>query len=264
MRGSTRSVVWGVAGTIAAAALMVAGCGTRGDDRLAVIGAPPSTSSVAPIPPSTTAQAVDDPEGGEHPAQFAANDQGVVLPDGEFTPGAVFDDVRSDDVCDIHYSQSVRQPRFNDKVEAFARYGISIHDRDVYVVDHLVPVVLGGTNALENLWPQPNDGAASAAAKNVLEQELHAMVCGGDLTLEEAQHAVSADWWRAYETYVGPMDVSPVTEPEPATSSTDSTSVANGSPCAEEGAIGYTEPKRVPLRCIADEFGRLTWQKRYS
>lgn len=263
MSGSTRSIRLSVAGTITAAALLV-GCGTEGDGGIEAIGAPPSISTVEPLPPSTTAPAVDDQEGGAHPGQFMANDLGVVLPDAEVTPGAVFDDVESDDICDIHYTQSVRQPRFNDKVEAFARYGISIHDRDVYEVDHLVPVGLGGTNALENLWPQPNDGATGAPAKNQLEQELRTRVCGGDLTLKEAQTAISADWWQAYESYVGPIDVSPATEPEPVTSSTEGSSVANGTSCSDEGAIGYTEPKRVPLRCVADEFGRLTWQKRYS
>ncbi len=246
-----------------AAAVLLVGCGD-GTESGELIGAPPSSSGVVPIPPPTVREA-DESDSDTPRARYTENELGVVLPDTEVTPGAVFDDVGPDDVCDARYPESVRKPRADDKLEVFARYGISIRDRGNYRIDHLIPVALGGTNALENLWPQPIDGLGGPPAKDALELALHALVCDGDLTLQEAQTVVAADWWQAYESYVGPVDLSPTTAPEQTTtSSTEGSGVTTGARCTEEGAIGYTEFEEVPLRCIADQFGELSWQKRYS
>jgi Protein of unknown function (DUF3761) len=36
-----------------------------------------------------------------------------------------------------------------------------------------------------------------------VENKLHALVCGGTITLVTAQRAIASNWWIAYQTYVG-------------------------------------------------------------
>jgi hypothetical protein len=40
--------------------------------------------------------------------------------------------------------------------------------------------------------------------KDRLEDRLHALVCAGKMSLEEAQHAIGDDWIAAYQRYVSP------------------------------------------------------------
>ena len=58
-------------------------------------------------------------------------------------------------------------------------------------IDHLVPLELGGSNDLANLWPQPINEARN---KDRVEGFLHRNVCNGQITLEEAQRLVKT-WW---------------------------------------------------------------------
>ena len=82
---------------------------------------------------------------------------------------------------------------------AFAEYGITQAQRHLYRIDHLVPLVLDGSSAAENLWPQP---AAGVRAKTRTGSALHALVCAGSMTLAQAQHLIEQDWVAAYRRYV--------------------------------------------------------------
>jgi hypothetical protein len=178
--------------------------------------------------------------------------------------GTSFDDVTAQDICRPSYTQGIRQPRFNDKVEAFANYGISIHDRDVYAVDHLIPIALGGSNTIANLWPQPYDDVAGANQKNQLERQLRGLVCSNLLSLADAQRAIATDWWQAYGTYMSLTILPGSAGPEPPEQPTPvEGAVVNGGVCETEGEVGYTEPKQVELTCTRTGFGELRWQKRY-
>jgi hypothetical protein len=216
------------------------------------------------LPPPTIATPAEDDTVSAPVAAYVRTDDGVALPDPTVTPGAAFPDVTAGEVCDLHYSLGIRQPRFNDKVTAFARYGVSIHDRDVFQVDHLIPISLGGSNDEGNLWPQPYDDTAGATQKDLVERQLRGLVCSNAITLQEAQAAIAGDWWRAYQTYMGRPIVpgsegpAPYERPEPVPGE-----VANGAPCDEEGAVGYTADKHIRLLCTATGFGELIWQKRY-
>ena len=58
-----------------------------------------------------------------------------------------------------------------------------------YQEDHLISLELGGNPTdPRNLWPQPYPRAADV---DKIENELNARVCGGDLTLAEAQRQES-------------------------------------------------------------------------
>jgi hypothetical protein len=254
-------------GAIGCAALTVAAlvssCSSGADDP--PVGAQPiAQPSVYVLPPSTLDPAGTATTAAPTAATFTRTGDGVVLPDPVTTPGSVFADIQAVDICDLHYTQGVRQPRFNDKVLAFAAYGVSIHDRDVYQVDHLVPISLGGNNDESNLWPQPYDDVAGAVQKDLIERQLRGLVCSDTMTLPDAQAAIATNWWTAYQSYMGlPIDPgsegpAPYTRPQ-----TQPGEVANGAPCETEGAIGYTAEKHIRLTCTATGFGELVWQKRY-
>ena len=71
-------------------------------------------------------------------------------------------------------------------------------------MDHLISLELGGSNRLNNLWPEPYDITWNAHVKDRLENRLHELVCTGQLDLMTAQRAIATDWISAYKRYEGP------------------------------------------------------------
>ena len=73
-----------------------------------------------------------------------------------------------------------------------------------YEEDHLISLELGGAPSTEaNLWPEPYNAPEGARVKDQVENKLHALICGGTITLATAQRAIASNWWIAYQTYVG-------------------------------------------------------------
>lgn len=136
-------------------------------------------------------------------ATFAAE-----LPDPGLTPG----DTR---VVDVHTlcttsTKLVRNVPASVKKQAYKEYGM-IGNHTGYCngaggceVDHLISLELGGSNSIKNLWPQAYFGQCNAHIKDKLENKLHALICNGTLTIQEAQQAISTDWEAAYTKYVNP------------------------------------------------------------
>ena len=118
------------------------------------------------------------------------------LPDRHLTPGGTVP-VTLDQICTIGYSRTVRNVPVEEKREVFRRYGVQYVPK-TYEVDHLIPLEIGGSNSIENLWPQPLRGEFSARMKDALENRLRWMVCNGDLTLKQAQDWIAQDWISAY------------------------------------------------------------------
>jgi hypothetical protein len=135
------------------------------------------------------------------------------LPYPDLTPGGVFDDVTLQDICTPGYSKKVRAVTKALRDQAYKSYGITSYQPGEYQLDHLIPLSIGGSNSILNLWPQSNNTSPwNARTKDALEQRLRKLVCSGQVDLETAQREIATNWINAYQKYIGaspPVAVSP-------------------------------------------------------
>jgi hypothetical protein len=125
-----------------------------------------------------------------------------LLPDPKLTPGDVFD-VTLKDICTPGYSRKVRAVPRSLRNEAYRLYGITSPNPGDYQFDHLIPLSLGGSNSIRNLWPQSyRTSPWNAHVKDVLERKIHNLVCAEKVDLQTAQHEIAIDWIKAYQKYV--------------------------------------------------------------
>lgn len=137
----------------------------------------------------------------------------VGLPRHDLTPGAINPTATQDNlattVCKSGWATSVRPPSAYTstlKLAQIVEYGYADRTPSHYQEDHLVPLELGGApRDRRNLWPEPNtitlaDGTSiGSREKDDLEDYLHDEVCGGSMTLQQAQLAIARDWVAAWE-----------------------------------------------------------------
>lgn len=124
-----------------------------------------------------------------------------ILPDSQRTPGATLA-VTTEDICVPGYTQKVRDVPSAVKQQVYAEYGITHHQPGEYEVDHLISLELGGSNSIKNLWPESYETEPwNAHVKDQIENELHRLVCSGQLDLKTAQQAIATDWIAAYKQY---------------------------------------------------------------
>jgi hypothetical protein len=122
-----------------------------------------------------------------------------LLPDRACTPGAVETTDRRV-VCG-----SSTRGRRNVSRElhraAFVTYGLPPREPPgAFEVDHLIPLELGGSNDLANLWPEASPGFHD---KDRVENELHRRVCAGTMSLDDAQRAIAINRARVFVTFGG-------------------------------------------------------------
>jgi hypothetical protein len=86
----------------------------------------------------------------------------------------------------------------------FDRYHIPWRRRSEFKVDHLIPLELGGADAVENLWPQsPYARPYNVQRKELLTQILLARIAAGKMTLAKAQEEISEDWISCFVEHLG-------------------------------------------------------------
>jgi hypothetical protein len=106
-----------------------------------------------------------------------ADQPAPILPDPNLTPGSTFD-VSAQDICIPGYTKKVRNVPAEMKREVYEEYGITSHGPGDYEVDHLIPLELGGSNSIKNLWPESHRTTPwNAQVKDRLEAKLHKLVC---------------------------------------------------------------------------------------
>jgi hypothetical protein len=131
------------------------------------------------------------------------------LPVMACTPGSVRSDITDDTkaatICDPHWSTStIRAPKSETdrlKTIAMVSYGVPASARATTELDHKVPLEMGGSNDVSNLWPERSDlsGQGFRNSKDDVENRLHAAVCGRipglrPVPLRDAQIAIARNW----------------------------------------------------------------------
>ena len=137
-----------------------------------------------------------------------------IYPDPARTPGAINPDITQgnirETICNPRWSTKSIRPEASYtnrlKVEQIEQYGYSDSRLRDYEEDHFIPLELGGNPTdPKNLWPEPFETSipdGGAHSKDKVENFLHAEVCYGSLTLEQAQREISEDWYRVYQASV--------------------------------------------------------------
>lgn len=136
-----------------------------------------------------------------------------VLPNSKVTPGVINVSVTqaniNSTICvsgwtatirpKVSYTNNLKKQQMNaDYAYLIKTYG---SDMSKYEEDHLISLELGGNPTdPKNLWPEPWDGN-NAHMKDVIETKLKKMVCAGQITLANAQKAISTNWVKAYNQY---------------------------------------------------------------
>ena len=186
--------------------LAAAGCGSFPPSALTTPPAPSPVPPAVSVPgvsaaiPGTLAVVADEGRVTYtvtlRPGQCHARDDGR-LPDPACTPGSLDPRITQADIattiCRAGWTAAVRPPASaTDRAKhdvAYPAYGIPAGTSSE--LDHLVPLELGGSNDISNLWPEvgrvPN-------VKDAIENRLHVEVRAGRVSLAAAQLAIAADW----------------------------------------------------------------------
>lgn len=123
------------------------------------------------------------------------------LPDHGCTPGAIFASTTLDTICTPGYTQKVRNVSTTLKKNIYKEYGVAYpRPTGSYEADHLIPLELGGSNAIANLFPEAASPSPGFKEKDLVENYLHNQACQGDIPLGRAQEEVADDWVSVYNS----------------------------------------------------------------
>ena len=169
--------------------LLLSGC--------AGISVPTTTTSSTP---SSTTSTV--PHWGVQAKTSGCSVRGQ-LQDPDCTPGDILTNATKDQICQPGYAQTVRDVPTSEKNQVFKEYGIAYHSGATYEVDHLVSLELGGSNDISNLWPEAAVPKPGFHEKDKVENYLHAQVCSGAVSLQQAQIEIATNWLNIYNHMPG-------------------------------------------------------------
>ena len=126
-------------------------------------------------------------------------------PDRRCSPGAYYSGLTTDVVCSSSFrTRAIRNVPQSEKFAVEHEY----HLRPSYYgstleIDHVVPLELGGSNDIANLFPEGANAHPGYRAKDRLENRLHDLVCSGAMSLSAARAGIAADWVDLYRKVFG-------------------------------------------------------------
>ncbi len=121
------------------------------------------------------------------------------LQDKLCTPGAIFEIATPEQICVSGYTKTVRNVSTSLKKKVYAEYGIVYpQPTGSYEADHLIPLELGGSNDIANLFPEAAEPKIGFKEKDLVENYLHNEVCAGKIPLDIAQKEIANDWTVIY------------------------------------------------------------------
>ena len=125
-----------------------------------------------------------------------------VYPNPSLTPGAVLTTDAST-ICTPGYASGVRDVSTATKEQVYAEYGVSYpQPLGAYEVDHFIPLEIGGSNDITNLWLEPATPTPGFHQKDQFENFEHGQVCNGTISVAEAQSRMVSDWYLYWQEEV--------------------------------------------------------------
>ena len=114
------------------------------------------------------------------------------LPNHKLSPGEV---VSRDTAVVCHTGTALERRKETKAIKdsTYALYGVK--PDGTYVVDHVIPLELGGKSSVKNSFPQKK---IYSVQKDSLENKLHSLVCKGKYSLPRAQSRIAANWYRLW------------------------------------------------------------------
>ncbi len=106
-------------------------------------------------------------------------------------PGSFDARVTIAEICTLGFARRHRRVPYRLRDAVYNRYGLRRGFRRGYVIDHLIPLELGGRNDLANLWPQSRP---RSYRKDRDENRLHDAVCAGNESLADARAEIVRLW----------------------------------------------------------------------
>lgn len=158
-------------------------------------------------PKATSALALTDHDHAPGSCHFRHAANGMQLPDPACTPGAVNPTVTADVLRDPTFRTGTVRDQLTTAAQkqiVYSWYGVSKPDHNtgqdqVCEIDHLVSIGLGGSDALENLWPQCGPADVPVGQREFKVKDAHAELslmrqikAGADL--DSIQRKIADDW----------------------------------------------------------------------
>jgi hypothetical protein len=134
-----------------------------------------------------------------------------LYPNLSLTPGAALT-TDATTICTPGYASSLRDVSTATKEQVYAEYGVSYpQPLGAYEVDHFIPLEIGGSNDLTNLWLEPASPTPGFHQKDQFENFEHGQVCSGTVSVVDAQSRMVSDWYFYWQEEV--EGATPTTSP---------------------------------------------------
>lgn len=167
---------------------LILGLGSYGVYRIVQVTPPAATLALTITPaPATPAPSI---------TPVPASPSATLKPDVVPPQGDVIT-VPIDELCLKNYVSQKSSVSVTVQKKVFTKYKVDYPSDGKYQLDHFIPVELGGSNSMDNLWPQPASPKPGFQEKNQVEQYLYKQVCSGAISLKSAQQQIR-DWQTVY------------------------------------------------------------------
>ena len=116
----------------------------------------------------------------------------IIYPNPNLTPGQI----QTNDmnvICYHYYDQLLISVPQDIVDQVYKEYNITSYGPGEYEIDHWIPLALGGSNELSNLWPQPIN-FPGYREKDYVQLYLHDEICNHNMSLIDARNIITGDW----------------------------------------------------------------------